>query len=446
MKPDITVFALISLLLFGHAAHADPKSAASGSRGTLNIVATVETVGYGAVTPITYGARFDGVADDTEAILSAIAAAKVSRKAVELPAGTTRVSRRLLFDYDGAVLRGQGRGNTIIKCSSDVGDVILVGKPSGLLLNAFLSGFQVEVAGAPAGTNGIRLSGAWRSRIDNVVVTRDFWNNSAPRSGSGIKLDTGISGGQGAFDIKMSNLWVTHFEKGITGSGTDLSSDALTNLVVSDSYISSNVNNISLTYAQGALVMGTQSELASEDGVVLSRCVDFTYIGAAIEASGGWGVDMDKDTAGVTISASLFNNKAGNIKWNNKGGQRLMGKDVTEFPHGLVRISGSTAKPGELQFFEDGIRDVRLTPEPGFAIGVRNGGTGETPFVFDVANKALGINGAYMSAGASPPVSGYWNKGTLMYNTSPAPGGYAGWVCVNDGSPGAWKGFGLIER
>ena len=38
-----------------------------------------------------------------------------------------------------------------------------------------------------------------------------------------------------------------------------------------------------------------------------------------------------------------------------------------------------------------------------------------------------------------------WSKGDIIYNTSPTPSSFVGWVCVTSGVPGTWKGFGLIE-
>jgi Pectate lyase superfamily protein len=42
------------------------------------------------------------------------------------------------------------------------------------------------------------------------------------------------------------------------------------------------------------------------------------------------------------------------------------------------------------------------------------------------------------------PTSGTWSKGDLIYNTNPTAGGYVGWICTVSGTPGTWKGFGLI--
>tara|TARA_B100001057_G_scaffold289536_1_gene289600 strand:- start:3137 stop:4207 length:1071 start_codon:yes stop_codon:yes gene_type:complete len=46
----------------------------------------------------------------------------------------------------------------------------------------------------------------------------------------------------------------------------------------------------------------------------------------------------------------------------------------------------------------------------------------------------------------SVPTSGNYIKGDIIYNASPQPSGYVGWICVRSGSPGEWNPFGLISR
>lgn len=46
---------------------------------------------------------------------------------------------------------------------------------------------------------------------------------------------------------------------------------------------------------------------------------------------------------------------------------------------------------------------------------------------------------------STAPTEGTWAKGSIVYNTAPTAGGYAGWVCTVAGTPGTWKGFGSIE-
>ena len=46
----------------------------------------------------------------------------------------------------------------------------------------------------------------------------------------------------------------------------------------------------------------------------------------------------------------------------------------------------------------------------------------------------------------SLPTSGNYIKGDIIYNSSPQPSGYVGWICVRSGSPGEWSEFGQISR
>lgn len=46
---------------------------------------------------------------------------------------------------------------------------------------------------------------------------------------------------------------------------------------------------------------------------------------------------------------------------------------------------------------------------------------------------------------STPPSSGTWSNGDVVWNSAPSPGGFIGWVCVTAGTPGTWKGFGAIS-
>nr|WP_246211688.1 glycoside hydrolase family 55 protein [Phytoactinopolyspora alkaliphila] len=48
-------------------------------------------------------------------------------------------------------------------------------------------------------------------------------------------------------------------------------------------------------------------------------------------------------------------------------------------------------------------------------------------------------------AGTAAPTSGTHTRGSTVTNEAPAPGGVTGWICVESGDPGVWKGFGSIE-
>lgn len=49
------------------------------------------------------------------------------------------------------------------------------------------------------------------------------------------------------------------------------------------------------------------------------------------------------------------------------------------------------------------------------------------------------------SIGTAAPTAGTWEKGDKVWNYAPTAGGYIGWVCITAGTPGVWKGFGLIQ-
>lgn len=71
------------------------------------------------------------------------------------------------------------------------------------------------------------------------------------------------------------------------------------------------------------------------------------------------------------------------------------------------------------------------------------GGTYITPFAIQKDRMVLnGYNVLYASAA---PVAGTWQRGDIVYNTTPSSAGYVGWVCTSGGTPGTWKTFGLIS-
>lgn len=45
---------------------------------------------------------------------------------------------------------------------------------------------------------------------------------------------------------------------------------------------------------------------------------------------------------------------------------------------------------------------------------------------------------------AAAPTSGTYKVGHIILNSAPAASGYIGWVCVRAGTPGVFKGWGLI--
>ena len=58
---------------------------------------------------------------------------------------------------------------------------------------------------------------------------------------------------------------------------------------------------------------------------------------------------------------------------------------------------------------------------------------------------ALPAENPITSHGRAIPSVGTYTKGDIIHNINPTAGGYAGWICTVAGTPGTWKGFGLIQ-
>lgn len=69
------------------------------------------------------------------------------------------------------------------------------------------------------------------------------------------------------------------------------------------------------------------------------------------------------------------------------------------------------------------------------------------PNVLQVPRLVVGSGGSgrIQSSDSGEPQSGFHNRGEIVWNNAPSAGGKIGWVCVSQGTPGTWKGFGAID-
>ncbi len=59
-------------------------------------------------------------------------------------------------------------------------------------------------------------------------------------------------------------------------------------------------------------------------------------------------------------------------------------------------------------------------------------------------NGSIKFGGKLQTHGTESPKEGYYNKADIVWNTDPRIGSYAGWICIQPGSPGVWEPFGKI--
>jgi hypothetical protein len=74
------------------------------------------------------------------------------------------------------------------------------------------------------------------------------------------------------------------------------------------------------------------------------------------------------------------------------------------------------------------------------SIGVRN----PDPKIKLTVAGDVSIGNKKFTNGASAPKDGEFTVGDICWNQNPAPTGYVGWVCVENGAPGKWLPFGAI--
>ena len=61
----------------------------------------------------------------------------------------------------------------------------------------------------------------------------------------------------------------------------------------------------------------------------------------------------------------------------------------------------------------------------------------------DVAGNIRFADKLFM-VGSQAPTQGTYRKGDIVWNDNPKETGYVGWVCVREGNPGIWRGFGQV--
>lgn len=85
-------------------------------------------------------------------------------------------------------------------------------------------------------------------------------------------------------------------------------------------------------------------------------------------------------------------------------------------------------------------RDTTITRVYGkLSVGVKN-----PREQFEVAGN-MRMGNRLFSNGNASPTEGSFQTGDIIWNQTPRPGGFVGWICTAAGAPGIWKPFGKIE-
>jgi hypothetical protein len=207
----------------------------------------------------------------------------------------------------------------------------------------------------------------------------------------------------------------------IEGISLFSSSDSLTTEQRNINGISSNGKYIEMTSGRA---IGVRVHLKTSRKMLIKRNYEQGYPGRVRIVC----FDESGNRIGSSTEKHIFSQYNVSFGWETYyGGHYSMNSDIS----GDVYVEFSNAVREALIIFSGGSNVLRLSS---FTFSCLD----ESISVIPKHNEGLPVVSAI-------PTFGTWNKNQRVYIDNPSAGGYIGAVCTTEGSPGTWKGFGLIE-
>lgn len=317
------------------------------------------------------------------------------------------------FTVSGCRSKGMIRDGILVYNGSSFGTV------SGNVVDDFATGGET-------GRAGIHVYGS-----SDVTVTGNVVRTSHPVSGTaglGIRFrdsNRWTCSGNLVSDIGTNGIDVTRvgdFAGLDGGDGTIVG-----NTVIDCGYASGAAINVGYALNRPVTVSGNRILRSLGDGITIAapNCI---VTGNDIETTVGHGINVSGS------AATIASNRVEGVPTAKSG----------------IFVSGT----GEI-IRDNGISDALAATSYGIRIYTGGSASLEGNVVTAGVSAKYYIQGTVLpferggdygeSYGTAAPVSGTWRKGDRVINTSVAAAGYIGWVCTVAGTPGTWKGYGLIQ-
>ena len=129
--------------------------------------------------------------------------------------------------------------------------------------------------------------------------------------------------------------------------------------------------------------------------------------------------------------------------------------EVGEWDEAPPKFAGKTIAFNFLTYVIQAISGVQFISYP---MGANLVGSGDyvtsVPFIYDLGTTLPGRDGGNIQPFVAAeqiyfsdalPLAGAWPLGAKFYNRDPLATEWMGWTCVAGGTPGTWKGFGVVE-
>ena len=117
--------------------------------------------------------------------------------------------------------------------------------------------------------------------------------------------------------------------------------------------------------------------------------------------------------------------------------------DIT--PQGITANTSILITAGNTEVFYADSNEVTIGNKQTVKVAKLSiGVTDPDPTVDLAVNGNVSFNNKKFVTGSNIPTSGSFMIGDICWSQNPTLTGYVGWVCVQDGSPGIWRTFGLL--
>lgn len=238
----------------------------------------------------------------------------------------------------------------------------------------------------------------------------------------------------------------------------DLDSTKTYEVKISDSYIdgAGNPNDANSNYRNSIKINSPNTVDLFMDNVTITKSSGFggriQFTGNTISITDSYLLDLDSASPAKFITSNAITTK---IKDN-----VIVSKSLTSYTNArLVSLTLSTSSDNAVTnntFINTSASQVEAFISSDFPISSgqfannKFRGPSISPMNANITNLPNNINGnvgydGIQTSGTAIPTSGTWRAKDIVWNRSPTAGGFVGWVCVADGSPGTWKTFGAIS-
>ena len=394
-----------------------------------------------------WGAKGDGVTDDSSAIQAAINGTEYG--VVFFPKGDYLMSSPVTLKREVRVcgaskngvrlLAAKGAFSVYPEFGTTVSDMTILGNGTG-------NGISINGTGnAPLRVNDIELDNLYIQNYDFGVRASWAWNVKITRCdiyncGNALKI-LGSSVNNMVSDCVLNNAGnryaVVSFEPvggnaegwmfnncfigygaesfNITGALAVEISNCILDLNTGNAITVTGAHNMKIS---NSWVLSDNANAIHFNALAVSDSLQCSITGSHIYSKKGYGIRLDSNGNNCTIIGNTFECKEAPIYIDFCGGHTVVGNTSITPSESIINGAGN--------FFESNANMTAVFP--GHHRNTYNG------------NCAVVYN--YYDA---PPNLGSWKIGDKVFYKNPQKTGFIGAVCTEEGSPGTWKNFGALQ-